>query len=121
MRAPVVNSELLRWIIGLALGVLGFILGGGWPWKAYRRMQELDLLEIIKPHVWMRVEQEAFERRNEMRHDRTDEMMRMLHDAQSSVLALTGAVERHTEAIKYWGAEIQEVKEDVERLKDVRQ
>lgn len=116
-QGPALDEDTKRWLITLALAVGGFLLGGGWPWKAYRRMGDLDLVERMRPHFWLRVEQGAFERQNEMRHDRTDEIMKMLHDAQSAVMALSGAVERHTEAIKYFGNDLQEVKDEVEELK----
>ena len=115
-----VSQDTLRWLIGIGLGVAGFLLGGGWPLKAYRRMGDLDLVERMKPHFWTRVEQGAFERQNDMRHDRADEIMKMLHDAQAANTALSGAVERHTEAIKYWGERLEDMEKTVGELRHPR-
>ena len=98
---------------GLALAA--FIVG--WPLKAYRRMSDLDLVERMKPHFWSRTEQGAFERQNEMRHQRTDEIMALIRDGQRATLALTGAVERATEGVKYANERIEEVQQDLEELK----
>ena len=114
------DRELLRWLLPLSVAVLGFLLGGGWPLKAFRRMGELDLIDRMKEHFWTRAEQGAFERQNDMRHDRSDEIVKMLHDAQAANTALSGAVERHTEALKYLGDEMREVRDDVETLKRAR-
>ena len=109
------NEEFWKWALPFAAGLAGLLLGV--PLRAWRRMRELDLVEVLKPHFWTRIEQGAFERQNDMKHDRSDEMMRMLHDAQAANTALSGAVARLTEAVKFWGEKFEDLESEVEELK----
>lgn len=115
------DKDLVRWAVPLVIGVLGFLVGGGWPLKAYRKWSDSDLISRMKDSFVPTSTFEAHVRENAMRHQRADEVMGMLHDNQRAILALSGAVERHTEALKFFANDLQEVKDDVERLKEARQ
>lgn len=113
--------DVWKWIIGSGIiAVLSFIMGGGWPWKAFSRMRELDLVELMKPHFWPRVEQGAFERHNDLKHQHTDEMMEVIRDLQRSIQSLMGSVERHTISIEFFGSQIRDLQADVEEIKDAK-
>jgi len=98
--------------IGLPLA--GFLLGGGWPWKAYRRISDLDLLERLKPHVWLRIEHDAYAREQELNSNRQDEILAMLVEQNKAMLAIAGAVERHSEAIKFHSEALSKIETDLD-------
>lgn len=115
--------------VGLPLA--GFLVGGGWPWKAVRRMGDLDLrsrlesvfVTIAKFEAYVRearLELEAYMREERMRSDRQDEILDMLASQQKATLSLAGAVERNSEAIKFLAEDILEVRRDVSDLRDLR-
>jgi hypothetical protein len=111
---PAIGKAAL--FIGLPLA--GFLLGGGWPWKAYRRLGDLDLEERLKHKFWLRSEQDAYAREREMVSAQQDEVIAMLKEQTKAILSLTGSVERHTIAIEFFGPQIRDLQADVEEIKD---
>lgn len=108
------DKETLTWILPLALGVLGFLLGGGWPAKAYRKWSDSDLVNRMKEHFVLTTTFEAHRREEDLKHQRRDEIIEILKDQAKAVQSLSGAVERHTEALKFLAEDVAEIKRDRE-------
>lgn len=104
---------MLRWLVPLAIGVLGFLLGGGWPLKAYRRIGDLDLAARMKERFPTREEFDAHLREEELRHQRRDDIIDMLTRTMRTLESFAGTLSAQGEAIKYQASELQELKEEV--------
>lgn len=87
-------SEAGKWILGSGIiGLLGFVLGGGWPLKAYRRMSDLDLVDRLKPHFPLRAELDAHtEDDREWRERIMQDFVEPSRDLTRAILQLTGAI-----------------------------
>lgn len=87
-------SEAGKWILGSGIiGLLGFVLGGGWPLKAYRRMSDLDLVDRMKPHFPLRGELDAHAQDDrEWRERIMEDFVEPTRDLTRAVLQLTGAI-----------------------------
>lgn len=87
-------SETAQWILGSGIiGLLGFLFGGGWPLKAYRRMSDLDLVDRLKPHFPLRVELDTHAQDDrEWRERIMEDFVEPTRDLTRAVLQLTGAI-----------------------------
>lgn len=87
-------SVTAQWILGSGIiGLLGFLFGGGWPLKAYRRMSDLDLVDRLKPHFPLRVELDAHAQDDrEWRERIMEDFVEPSRDLTRAILQLTGAI-----------------------------
>lgn len=106
------SDDTWRWLIGISLGVAGFLLGGGWPLKAYRRIGDLDLVARLKDSFTTRAEFDAHIREEELRHQRRDDIIDMLTRTMRTLESFAGTLSAQGEAIKYQATELQELKEE---------
>lgn len=106
---PAVGKAAL--FIGLPLA--GFLLGGGWPWKAYRRLGDLDLVERLKDHYVSMPMFDAHVREEELRHQRRDDIIDMLTKTVRTMESFAGTLAAQGEGIKYLAAELSELKDEV--------
>ena len=116
-----VSRDLWMGLGGLMIGVLGFLVGGGWPAKTYRAWSDAQLFQRTDPRYVLQVVYDADKRHDDIERDRSDEVLKTIRDIQSAINALVLSVERHTIALEFWGAEMKEMKErmeDLERRKD---
>jgi hypothetical protein len=87
-------TETATWLLGSGVvGMLGFVLGGGWPLKVYRRMSDLALVDRLKPHFPLRVELDAHVQDDrEWRERIMQDFAEPTLDLTKAVLQLTGAI-----------------------------
>jgi len=106
------TEEMTRWLIPLLLGIAGFVLGGGWPAKAYRKWSDLDLVARMKDHFPTRPEFDAHLREEELRHQRRDEIINMLQNTTRTLESFAGTLAAQGEAVKYLATELNELKDE---------
>jgi len=118
-RNETMPSDLTKWLIVTAIGVAGFLLGGGWPVKAYRRMGDLDLKDRLKPGFPTREEFDAHVQDDrEWRERIMEDFVEPSRELTKAILQLTGAIadlklssERNKDEIKRISEQLAELVE----------
>lgn len=107
-------STFTAWGIGITISVVSLIFGGGWLWKAFRRISRLIDVDDLKNAFVLRSEFDAHVREAAERHQRfLEEYAEPLKDGLRTLRALCEAVAKQTVTLEH-------LHEDVRDLKDSR-
>lgn len=109
-----------KWAFVVLLPIGGFIVGGGWPWKAYRHLSDLTLFARLRGEFVTVPQFDAHVREEELRHQRRDDIIDALTHTVRTVESFAGTLGQVMEATKHLAQRMNEADEAIDELQGRR-